>query len=110
ADLSLGAFSSEPPWLIEPESLVWRRKVDDRRQATQAQVPRLLRRRRLPPGGRVVTVAAELGRALAGWYLIDRRAARRQDRPELSRAGLSKRLRQSFQQLGPTYIKLGQIL
>ena len=110
ADLSVGAFSSEPPWLIDPSTLVWRRGVEDRRLSTQAQVPRLLRRRGLPPGGRVVTVAAELGRALAGWYLFDRRAARRHSRPELSRAGLSSRLRHSFQKLGPTYIKLGQIL
>ncbi|HET6963776.1 MAG TPA: AarF/UbiB family protein [Acidimicrobiales bacterium] len=110
ADLSMGAFSAEPPWLIAPDQLAWRRGVADRRTATQAQVPRLLRRRRLPPGRRVVRVAAELGQALAGWYLLDRRAARRDGRPELSRAGLSRRLRQSFQKLGPTYIKLGQIL
>src|SRR5262249_22877579 len=31
-------------------------------------------------------------------------------RPELSRSGLSRRLRIAFQTLGPTYIKLGQIL
>ena len=110
ADLSVGAFSSEPPWVIDTDSLVWRREIEQRRQATQGQVPRLLRRRRLPPGGRVVTVAAELGQALAGWYLFDRQAARRQNRPEMSRAGLSRRLRHSFQKLGPTYIKLGQIL
>ena len=110
ADLSVGAFSADPPWLIQPDSLVWRRGAADRRRATQAQVPHLLRRRRLPPGGRVVRVAAELGRALAGWYVFDRRAASRQERPELARAGLSRRLRHSFQTLGPTYIKLGQIL
>ncbi|MDA8047387.1 MAG: AarF/UbiB family protein [Actinomycetota bacterium] len=110
ADLAVGAFSAEPPWLVEPAALIWRRRADDRRRATQAQVPGLLRRRRLPPGRRVLTVATHLGRALAGWYLVDRRTARRQDRPEMSRAGLSKRLRHAFQTLGPTYIKLGQIL
>lgn len=110
ADLTFGAFSENPPWLVDPAALTWRKGAEARRQATQAQVPNLLRRRRLPPGSRVVRVGAELIRALAGWYLLDRRAAKRQDRPELSRAGLSKRLRQSFQTLGPTYIKLGQIL
>lgn len=110
ADLSLGAFSADPPWLVDLSHLVWREGAVARRAATQAQVPRLLRRRRLPPGARVIRVAWELGRALAGWYLIDRRAARRQGGPEVSRAGLSRRLRQSFQELGPTYIKLGQIL
>jgi len=73
-------------------------------------VPRLLRHRVLPPGRRVVKVAYKLGVALAGWYLFDRRRARRTSEPELSRAGLSRRLRKAFQGLGPTYIKLGQIL
>jgi ubiquinone biosynthesis protein len=109
-DLSTGSFSEHPPWVIEPDSLAWRAGSDRRRQATAAQVPRLLKHRRLPPGGRVVKVAIELGKALGGWYLVDRRAARREERPELSRAGLSRRLRQAFQGLGPTYIKLGQIL
>ena len=110
SDLTFGAFSEDPPWLVDPAALTWREGAEARRQATQAQVPNLLRRRRLPPGSRVVRVGAELIRALAGWYLVDRRAGKRQDRPELSRAGLSRRLRQSFQTLGPTYIKLGQIL
>jgi ubiquinone biosynthesis protein len=109
-DLAVGAFSAHPPWLVSPDSLTWREGVEGRRRATQEQVPELLRARRLPPGRRVVRVAAELGGALAGWYLVDRRAARRRERPELSRAGLSRRLRQAFQHLGPTYIKLGQIL
>ncbi|HET9078648.1 MAG TPA: AarF/UbiB family protein [Acidimicrobiales bacterium] len=110
ADLSVGAFSADPPWLVRPDALPWRAGAEERRAATQAQVPQLLEPRRLPPGGRVVRVALELGRALAGWYLIERRQGRRQGRPELSRSGLSRRLRRAFQALGPTYIKLGQIL
>jgi ubiquinone biosynthesis protein len=51
-----------------------------------------------------------LGRAVAAWYVVERRQARRQGRPEVSRSGLSRRLRLAFQILGPTYIKLGQIL
>ena len=65
----------------------------------------MTRPRRLPPGIRVVRVSAVLGRALAGWYLRERR-----DGPSASRAGLSLRLRRAFERLGPTYIKLGQIL
>lgn len=110
ADLELGSFSDQPPWIVTREALEWRKGSDRRRAATAAQVPRLLHRRRLPPGGRVVRVGSDLGRALAGWYLIDRRRACRQNRPEVSRAGLSRRLRLAFQALGPTYIKLGQIL
>ena len=110
ADLSVGAFSASPPWLIEPDQLRWRKATEPLRLATAAQVPDLLRRRRLPPGRRVVKVGYELGRALGGWYLIERRQARKQHTPEVSRAGLSRRLRLAFQTLGPTYIKLGQIL
>jgi ubiquinone biosynthesis protein len=110
ADLSVGAFSAAPPWLVDPAQLRWRAGVPALRSATAAQVPQLLRRRRLPPGRRVVKVGFELGRAVAAWYLIERRRARREGRPEGSRSGLSRRLRLAFQTLGPTYIKLGQIL
>jgi ubiquinone biosynthesis protein len=110
ADLAVGAFSSNPPWLVKPDELPWRAGVPALRAVTAAQVPDLIRPRMLPPGRRVVRVAVDLTAAVAGWYLLDRRRARRQMRPELSRAGLSRRLRLAFQKLGPTYIKLGQIL
>lgn len=110
ADLSVGAFSDDPPWLVRPENLQWRAGAEGRRAATQAQVPELLRHRVLPPGRRVVRVAFLLGRALGGWYLLDRRRSQKLGQPEISRAGLSRRLREAFQALGPTYIKLGQIL
>ncbi len=70
----------------------------------------MLRRRRLPPGGRVITVGTALVTALSGWYLVERRWSRKHDDPAISRAGLSRRLRKRFERLGPTYIKLGQIL
>jgi ubiquinone biosynthesis protein len=110
ADLSVGAFSTNPPWLVDIAQLRWRAGIDELRAATAGQVPNLLRKRRLPPGRRVVRVGAELARAVGGWYLIERRRGRQAGRPELSRAGLSRRLRLAFQALGPTYIKLGQIL
>ena len=110
-DLKVGAFSSSPPWIVDPDDMQWRRPAPLLCAAmTAAQVPDLLRRRRLPPGRRVVRVATVLGSALGGWYVLDRRRARREDQPEVSRAGLSRRLRRAFQTLGPTYIKLGQIL
>jgi ubiquinone biosynthesis protein len=51
----------------------------------------------------VVTVGYRLGSALLGWGLRDRGTP-------TSRAGLSRRLRPAFERLGPTYIKLGQII
>ena len=98
ADLSVGAFSAAPPWLVDPAKLRWRAGAPALRSATAAQVPQLLRRRRLPPGRRVVKVGFELGRAVAAWYLIERRRARREGRPEGSRSGLSRRLRLAFQE------------
>jgi ubiquinone biosynthesis protein len=105
SDLEFGAFSSHGPWSVDPARLPWRQGLDQVRVDTRAEVPSLLRRRWLPPGTRVVGVVALIGEALAGWYATDRRAGR-----SSSRAGLSRRLRQAFEQLGPTYIKLGQII
>jgi ubiquinone biosynthesis protein len=105
ADLAFGAFSSHPPWVLDLNGLSWNAGIDGLRERTRAEAPRLTRRRRLPPGSRVVRVAAILGTALAGWYVGDRRRGQ-----HLSRAGLSRRLRRAFERLGPTYIKLGQIL
>ena len=54
-----------------------------------------------------MTVGRALTRAVGGWYLIERRRA---PGTPASRAGLSRRLRKAFEKLGPTYIKLGQII
>ena len=104
-DLSIGAFSSEAPWLVDPDAMAWRVGVDALRSATRAAAPQLTRARRLPPGRRVLRVTARLGTALGAWYALDRRRGQ-----HVSRAGLSRRLRRAFEHLGPTYIKLGQIL
>lgn len=109
-DLEMGAFSDEPPWDMTGKELPWRQDIDALRSATARQVPRLLRRRLLPPGRRVLLTALVLGWAVLAWRLIERRVAVRLDRPEVSRAGLSYRMRKAFERLGPTYIKLGQIL
>ncbi|HVC69379.1 MAG TPA: AarF/UbiB family protein [Acidimicrobiales bacterium] len=105
ADLRFGAFSSHPPWLVDPDDLSWTVGIDALRARQRAQAPLLTRRRRLPPGVRVVRVGAVLGTAVAGWALTERRGTRPQ-----SRTGLSRRLRKAFEALGPSYIKLGQII
>ena len=105
SDCAYAGFSDDPPWLIDPEDLAWRDGIDAIRTRTRAEVPRLVRRRRFPPAHRIVKVGWTLGRAVGAWYLVDR--GRGQPR---SRIGLSRRLRIAFGTLGPTYIKLGQIL
>jgi len=104
-DLAIGSFTDRGPWVVDPARLTWRRGIGPLRARTRAEVPTLMRRRRLPPGRRVVRVAAVVGTALGRWYV----GARRRGGVE-SRADLSKRLRDAFEQLGPTYIKLGQII
>ncbi|HET9689936.1 MAG TPA: AarF/UbiB family protein [Acidimicrobiales bacterium] len=110
ADLAWGSFSETPPWVLDLGRLDWRAGTDALRAGTAAQVPVLIRRRRLPPGGRVVRTGLQLGTALGAWYVLERRQAARRGEPSISRAGVSRRLRRAFERLGPTYIKLGQII
>jgi ubiquinone biosynthesis protein len=110
ADLVDGAFSDDPPWIVDEAALPWRKGIDVRRARIADQVPELLRRSRIPPIGRVAETGIRLGVALGLWMVVERRQSRRDGRPELSRAGVSRRLRIAFEHLGPTYIKLGQII
>jgi ubiquinone biosynthesis protein len=106
-DLPIGAFSDTPPWLVRLDEITWLPAVDGLRQEARREVPRLTHPPRIPRGLRLVWVATRLGAAVAPWY-----AAKRLKRlsPEASRAVLSRRLRESAEALGPTYIKLGQII
>ncbi|MBA2608451.1 MAG: AarF/ABC1/UbiB kinase family protein [Actinobacteria bacterium] len=105
ADLERGAFSDEGPWVMPEDAMVWQRGIGELRLRVAAQVPELVRRRRVPPIQRAAITGWRLGGALLGWKLIDQRRT-----PDTARAGLSRRLRVAFAKLGPTYIKLGQIL
>lgn len=105
ADLAWGSFSHHGAWVVDPGALAWGAGTDEIRARAAAEARDLARRRVLPPLGATVRVGAALGRAVAAWYLTDRRRGHRR-----SRAGLSRRLRIVFEHLGPTYIKLGQIL
>jgi ubiquinone biosynthesis protein len=102
-DLELGAFSDRGPWVLDLDRIPWRVGLDRVRAATRAEVPRLLASGRTPPLGRLVRTVASVGAALGPWYVLER------GRPQ-SRAGLSRRLRRSFERLGSSYVKLGQII
>jgi len=105
ADLAIGSFSSTPPWIVDPPAMPWRRPVEAVRWVVRREVPELTRPRRLPAGPRVFRVARHLGLALAEWAVTGRRAG-----GSASRADISRRLRIAAEHLGPTYIKLGQII
>ncbi|MBI2708997.1 MAG: AarF/ABC1/UbiB kinase family protein [Actinobacteria bacterium] len=104
-DLALGSFSDRAPWTVELDSLAWRPLVAERRAAIRAELPSLVRPRRVPPIGRIGRVLGRAVVALAPWQLGARRRG-----GSLSRADLSRRLRRAAEALGPTYIKLGQII
>ncbi len=108
-DLDVGAFTPHGPWTVRPEQMAWRFPTEsggdiDALRADAAGLARdLVRPRRLPPGARVATVSWRLGLALLAWGVRERGTP-------TSRSGLSRRLRPAFEHLGPTYIKLGQII
>ncbi len=108
SDLAFGVFSDHPPWVLDDrDGMPWQRGIDELRARTRASVPELTRVRRVPPGGRLAVTARHLGPALAGWWLGTRR--RRRSGTD-SVADLARRLRLAAEALGPTYIKLGQII
>lgn len=102
-DVASFGFSDEGPWVVDPDGMPWRRDVDHLRARNRAQVPAWLETSHLPPLGRLAAVVGRVGVALGVWALRER------GRPT-SRSGLSRRLRVAFAHLGPTYIKLGQII
>lgn len=104
-DLEHFSFDDDGPWEVRREELGWTRGLRVLRATVRRQVPLLTARRALPPPGRLAVVAAHLGGAVAGWAARERRTG-----GSTSRAGLSRRLRRAAERLGPTYIKLGQII
>ena len=107
-DLAWGSFTDHGPWVLDRDAIRWINLPPTLRRRAHAEVPVLTGPRRLPPGARVVTVVAHLGAAIAPWLMKKRRG--RFAGPDESRADISRRLRIAAEALGPTYIKLGQII
>lgn len=105
ADHQLGSFSDTPPWIIDRDQLTWLPPLARVRREVRAEIPRLTRSGWLPPARRVTTVARHLGWGVGRWYVGKRRQG-----GSASRADLSRRLRIAAEALGPTYIKLAQII
>jgi ubiquinone biosynthesis protein len=104
-DTEFGAFTDEGPWVVDPEHLEWKVGLDAVRADLHASLPRLTRARKIPPGARVGTTIRHLGGALGLWYVTERRRGGTE-----KMTGISRRLRIAAEHLGPTYIKLGQIV
>jgi ubiquinone biosynthesis protein len=98
-------FTDHGPWVLNPDDLAWKVGLPRLRAELTASLPGLIRPRKIPPGARVGTTLRHLGGAFGLWFLTERR------RGEPTRtAGISRRLRVAAENLGPTYIKLGQIV
>jgi ubiquinone biosynthesis protein len=104
-DLAIGSFTDRGPWIVDPDAMSWRHDVDRLREQARAEYPRWMEAGRLPPLGPLTRVVSRIGVALGLWA-----AGARRKGPPHSRRDLSRRLRVAFAHLGPTYIKLGQIV
>ncbi len=104
-DTERWTFTDHGPWIVDEDALKWKRGLAVLRLTIRRQVPVLTSRRRVPPPARLTEVTARLGTAVGAWAVTERRGD-----PSTSRAGLSRRLRIAAEHLGPTYIKLGQII
>lgn len=104
-ELERFTFTDDGPWIVDREELAWARGIDTLRRIVARQVPGLVTPPTIPPLSRSLRVAFHLGGALAKWSVVERRRGGSE-----SRAGLSARLRRAAETLGPTYIKLGQII
>jgi len=105
ADVETWSFSDTAPWIVRTDEIRWLKGIDVLRLATRRQVPGLSRPHPLESPGRLLSVTGRLGATLALWAIGERTRG-----PSESRAGLSRRVREAAEALGPTYIKLCQIL
>ena len=108
ADLEWANFADDAPWEMDRDNIAWDRVAVVLRDNARREVPRLIKKRTLPPLGRLVTVVAVFGWALLPWFWKKKRGAFAT--PEQSRAYISLRLRRAIERLGATYIKLAQII
>ena len=105
ADCEIGAFTERGPWEVVIEDARWRDRVDTIRSTINRQIPDLIKPPRIPAGRRLFEVGGRVGGAVALWYVTGRRKG-----GSTSTADLSLRLRKAAETLGPTFIKLGQII
>lgn len=103
SDLDIWAFKEAGPWCLDASKIGWCHGLEQLRETVLAEVPTIIRKRFAPPIRRVLRVAVSVGTTLLAWKL-------RESRSENSMAALSRRLRESFEELGPAYIKVGQII
>ena len=107
-DLDWGAFSDNPPWVLDRNQIDWLAIAPVLRQAARKEVPVLTKPSRIPPVLRLLVVMRVLLVALLPWLWHKKLNHYKSDKD--SRLDISRRMRQAVEKLGSTYIKLGQII
>ena len=107
-DLEWGAFSDNPPWVLDRNQISWLTIAPVLRQAARKEVPVLTKPSRIPPVLRLLVVMRTLVAALLPW--LWHKKLNHFACAEDSRTDISKRMRKAVEKLGSTYIKLGQII
>ena len=107
-DLDWGAFSDNPPWVLDRDEISWLTIAQILRQAARKEVPVLMKPSRVPPVLRLLVVMRVLLAALLPWLWHKKLNHYKSDKD--SRLDISRRMRQAVEKLGSTYIKLGQII
>ncbi len=107
-DREWGAFTEKAPWELNRDELAWEGHAKVLRREVRNEIPRLTTPGKVPPFGRLLKVVGVLGFAVVPW--MARKKLRRYASIEAGRADLSLRLRRAIETLGPTYIKLAQII
>jgi hypothetical protein len=67
-DRAWGAFSDNPPWILDRDNVRWRGLVENLRAQARTELPSLMAAPRVPPVRRLVVVVYTLGKALAPWW------------------------------------------
>jgi ubiquinone biosynthesis protein len=104
-DVERFSFTERGPWVVDLPSMRWRTGIDELRARTRREGAELAQPPTVPPVGRFLISGLDLGQAVGLWSVLER-----PQHGAVSRAGISRRLRKAFERLGPTYIKLGQIV
>ena len=77
----------------------------EKRTEIQKSIPNLVQRPKFPPIRRLLLTIFTFGKAFTAWKIID---ARKND--EEKKVALYKRIREAAENLGPTYVKLAQLI
>jgi ubiquinone biosynthesis protein len=107
ADLDWGAFPETAPWVLDRQDIGWWAVAERVRVEARGEVPGLITPGRFPPGRRGIGVVGRVTTAVVPWVWRRRRGKAPGSKGV---AELSRRLRLAAEALGPTFIKLGQII